>query len=46
MNYQPRGARGTHSLPAMLHRLQNPNWLLGGPKMADGVWKGDIFSGH
>ena len=22
------------------HRPQNPKWLLGGPKMADRVWKG------
>merc|ERR1711954_14089 len=22
------------------HRLQNPKWPPGGPKMADGVWKG------
>ena len=26
--------------PAMPHRLQNPKWPLGGPKMADVVWKG------
>ena len=25
---------------ALAHRLQNPKLLLGGPKMADGVWKG------
>ena len=24
----------------MLHRLQNPKWPTGGPKIADGVWKG------
>ena len=23
-----------------LQCLQNPKWLLGGPKMTDGVWKG------
>ena len=26
--------------PATTHRLQNSKWLLEGPKMADGVWKG------
>ena len=25
---------------ALAHRLQNPKWPPGGPKMADGVWKG------
>ena len=25
---------------ALDHRLQNPKWLLGGPKMADGIWNG------
>ena len=24
----------------LTHRLQNPKWPPGGPKMADGVWKG------
>ena len=24
---------------ALAHRLQNPKWLAGGPKIADGVWK-------
>ena len=31
---------GTRSLPATPHRLQDPKWLPGGPKIADGVWKG------
>ena len=26
--------------PATPHRLQNPKWPPGGPKMAEGVWKG------
>ena len=38
---QPKGAGGTRSPPEMLHRLQNQKWLLGGPKMANGVWKGE-----
>ena len=38
--YQPRGAGGTRSPPAMQYHLQNPKWPPGGPKMADGVWKG------
>ena len=38
--YQPRGKGGTRSPPAMPHRLKNPKWPSGGPKMADGVWKG------
>ena len=37
--YQPSGAGGTRSPPATPHRLQNPKWPPGGPKMADGVWK-------
>ena len=36
--YEPIDAEGTHSLPATPHHLQNPKWLTGGPKMADGVW--------
>ena len=40
MKYQPSGAGGIGSLPATPHRLKNPKWLPGGPKMADGVWKG------
>ena len=27
-----------------LHCLQNPKWPLGGPKIADGVWK-DVYLG-
>ena len=37
--YQPNGERGTRPPPATPHRLQNPKWPPGGPKMADGVWK-------
>ena len=40
VKYQPSGAGGTRSPPATPHRLQNPKWPPGGPKMADGVWKG------
>ena len=38
--YQPSGEGGARSPPATPHRLQNPKWPPGGPKMADGVWKG------
>ena len=38
--YQPSGEGGTRSLPAPPHRLQNPKWPPGEPKMADGVLKG------
>ena len=31
---------GTPLPPAAPHHLQNQKWQLGGPKMADGVWKG------
>ena len=34
------GEGGTRSPPAMPHRLQNPKWPPGGPKMAKGAWKG------
>ena len=34
------GAGGTRSWHATPHRLQNPKWPPGGPKMANGVWKG------
>merc|ERR1712030_238241 len=40
VKYQPSGAGGTRSPPATPHRLQNPKWPPGAPKMADGVWKG------
>ena len=40
LEYQPSGEGGTHSPPAPPHRLQNPKWPPGGPKMVDGVWKG------
>ena len=32
--------KASNSLPATPQRLQNPKWPPGGPKMADGVWKG------
>ena len=38
--YQPSGTGGTRSPPTMPHLLQNPKWPLGGPKRANGVWKG------
>ena len=38
--YQPSGAGGIRSQLAMPSCLQNPKWLIGGPKMADGVWRG------
>ena len=38
--YQPCGAGGTRSLPATPHRLQNPKWPEGGPKMEDMALKG------
>ena len=31
--YQPSGAGGTRSPPAMPYRLLNPKWLTGGPKL-------------
>ena len=40
LQYQPSGEGGARSPPATPHRLQNPKWPPGGPKMADGVWKG------
>ena len=41
MKYQPSGEGGARSPPATPHRLQNPKWLPGGPKMANEVWKDD-----
>ena len=38
--YQPSATGGTRSLTATPHRLQNPKWPLGGPKMANRVCKG------
>ena len=38
--YQPSGEGGARSPPATPHRPQNPKWPPGGPKMAEGVWKG------
>ena len=38
--YQPSGEGGARSPPATPHRLQNPKWPPGGPKMADRVCKG------
>ena len=40
LKYQPSGEGGARSPPATPHRLQNPKWPPGGPKMAEGVWKG------
>ena len=40
IKYQPSGEGGTRSPPATPHHLQNPKWPPGGPKMAEGVWKG------
>ena len=37
--YQPSGTGGTRSPPATPHRLQNPKWPPGGPKMGDSVWR-------
>ena len=34
------GEGGPRSPPATPHRLQNPKWPPGGPKMANRVWKG------
>ena len=36
--YQPSGEGGTRSPPATLHRLQNPKWPQGCPKMVGGVY--------
>ena len=33
LQYQPSGARGTHTPPATPHHLQNPKWPPGGSKM-------------
>ena len=41
--YQPSGEGGARSPPATPHCLQNPKWPPGGPKMAEGVWKGDYL---
>ena len=38
--YQPCGEGGTRSPPATPHHLQTLKWPSGGPKMANGVWKG------
>ena len=40
LKYQPSSPGGTRSPPATPHHLLNPKWPPGGPKMADGVWKG------
>ena len=37
--YQPSGEGGNRSPTATPHRLQDPKWPPGGPKMAEGVWK-------
>ena len=38
--YQPSGEGGNPSPSAMAHHMQNPKGPPGGPKIADGVWKG------
>ena len=38
LEYHPSCAGGTRSPPAMLNRLKNPKWPLGGPKLANGVY--------
>ena len=38
--YQPAGKEGTRLPP------ENTKWQLGGPKMADGVWKGVLLLLH
>ena len=38
--YQASGEGGARLPPATPHRLQNPKWPPGGPKMAEGDWKG------
>ena len=43
IQYQPSGGMGTRSPPSTQHRLQNPEWPLEGPKMADGDWEKNIF---
>ena len=40
IQYQPSGEGGTRSPPATPHRMQNPKWPPGGPKITKGVWKG------
>ena len=40
--YQPSSEGSTRSPPATPHRLQNPKWPPGGPKMADQAWKGKM----
>ena len=40
--YQPSGARGTRSLPAMPLRLENPKWLLGSGKVSTHKFWGKI----
>ena len=36
---QPSGARCTRPSLTMPHSLRNPKWPLGGPEMANRVWK-------
>ena len=40
VEYQPSREGGARSPLVTLHSLQNPKRPPGGPKMADGVWKG------
>ena len=39
--YQPSGEGGARLPPATPHRLQNPKWPPGAPKMAGGIWKNE-----
>ena len=39
-NFQNTSLAAKGALSYRLQRLQNPKWLPGGPKMAEGVWKG------
>ena len=43
VKYQPSGEGAARLPPATPQRLQNPKWPPGGPKIADGVWKGVYF---
>ena len=43
--YQPCGEGGPRSPLAVVGNPYcplNPKWMSGGPKMADGIWKGSI----
>ena len=38
-NDKPSGARALAAPPGASHRLLNPKWLPGGPKIVDRVWR-------